>query len=60
METDTTTPYRKEGPPPIVELRGVAKTFFRDTEPVPRPHIIVNTAAGPGPAIRLLERRLSE
>jgi putative ABC transport system ATP-binding protein len=35
METDTTTPYRKEGPPPIVELRGVAKTFFRDKEPVP-------------------------
>jgi hypothetical protein len=32
----------------------------RDTEPVPRPHIIVNTAAGPGPVIRLLARRLAE
>jgi predicted kinase len=30
----------------------------RDTEPVPRPHIMVNTATEPGPVIRLLERRL--
>lgn len=35
METETSTPYRKEGPPAIVELRGVGKTFFRDKEPVP-------------------------
>jgi putative ABC transport system ATP-binding protein len=37
MSTDTSssTPYRKEGPGAIVELRGVAKTFFRDKEPVP-------------------------
>jgi predicted kinase len=32
----------------------------RDTEPIPRPHIVVNTEAGPGPVVRLLERRLSE
>jgi predicted kinase len=32
----------------------------RDTEPVPRPHIVVNTAAGPGPVIRLLQRHLRE
>jgi predicted kinase len=32
----------------------------RDVEPVPRPHIVVNTAAAPGPVIRLLERRLAE
>jgi predicted kinase len=31
----------------------------RDTEPVPRPHIIVNTAASPAPVIRLLERQLA-
>jgi len=31
----------------------------RDTEPVPRPHLIVNTAAGTGPVIRLLQRRLA-
>ena len=35
METETSTPYRKEGPALIVELRGVGKTFFRDKEPVP-------------------------
>ena len=35
METETSTPYRKESPALIVELRGVAKTFFRDKEPVP-------------------------
>src|SRR4029079_11287049 len=29
----------------------------RDTEPVPRPHIVANTEAGPGPLIRLLARR---
>ncbi len=28
-------PYRQEGPDAIVQLRGVAKTFFRDKEPVP-------------------------
>jgi predicted kinase len=38
----------------------VYQRMRRDTEPVPRPHIIVNTAAGPGPVIRLLERRLAE
>jgi predicted kinase len=31
----------------------------RDTEPVPRPHIIANTEAAPGPVIRLLRRCLS-
>jgi predicted kinase len=31
----------------------------RDVEPVPRPHIMVNTAATPGPAIRLLQHHLS-
>jgi predicted kinase len=31
----------------------------RDVEPVPRPHIVVNTAAAPGPAIRLLEHHLT-
>jgi predicted kinase len=31
----------------------------RDTEPVPRPHVVVNTAVSPGPVIRLLERSLS-
>ena len=31
----------------------------RDVEPVPRPHIVVNTAAAPGPVIRLLERYLA-
>lgn len=30
----------------------------RDVEPVPRPHIMVNTAAAPGPVIRLLLRQL--
>jgi predicted kinase len=38
----------------------VYQRMRRDTEPVPRPHIIVNTATGPGPVIRLLERRLAE
>jgi predicted kinase len=28
-------------------------------EPVPRPHIVVNTAAAPGPVIRLLSRQLA-
>jgi len=32
----------------------------RDTEPVPRPHIIVNTEVSPGPVIRLLEHRLAQ
>ena len=31
----------------------------RSVEPVPRPHIVVNTAAAPGPVIRLLRHRLS-
>jgi predicted kinase len=31
----------------------------RQTEPVPRPHLIVNTAAGTGPVVRLLQRRLA-
>jgi predicted kinase len=31
----------------------------RDTEPIPRPPIVVNTEVGSGPVIRLLERRLS-
>lgn len=30
----------------------------RDMEPVPRPHVVVNTAAAPGPVIRLLMRQL--
>jgi hypothetical protein len=30
----------------------------RDTEPIPRPHIVVNTEASFGPVIRLLEQRL--
>lgn len=30
----------------------------RSVEPVPRPHIVVNTAAAPGPVIRLLWRQL--
>jgi predicted kinase len=32
----------------------------RDTEPVPRPHVIVNTATDPGPVIRLLKHRLRQ
>ena len=32
----------------------------RDVEPVPRPHIVANTATGPEPVIRLLRRRLTE
>jgi len=32
----------------------------RDVEPVPRPHVVVNTATAPGPVVRLLERQLSE
>jgi predicted kinase len=32
----------------------------RDTEPVPRPHIVVNTAAAPGPVIRLLQHHLGQ
>jgi predicted kinase len=32
----------------------------RDTEPIPRPHIVVNTAAAPGPVIRLLQHHLTE
>ena len=39
---------------------GIYLRMRRDTEPVPRPHIVVNTAAGPGPVIRLLQRHLSE
>ena len=39
---------------------GVYLRMRRDTEPVPRPHVVVNTSAAPGPAIRLLERQLSE
>jgi predicted kinase len=31
----------------------------RDTEPVPRPHIVANTETRPGPVIRLLEHRLA-
>jgi predicted kinase len=31
----------------------------RENEPIPRPHIVVNTEAGPGPVVRLLQRRLS-
>jgi predicted kinase len=38
----------------------VYQRMRRDTEPVPRPHVIVNTAAGPGPVIRLLEHHLTE
>lgn len=30
----------------------------RDTEPVPRPHLVVNTATDPAPVIRLLRQRL--
>jgi predicted kinase len=30
----------------------------RSVEPVARPHIVANTAAGPGPVIRLLERHV--
>lgn len=32
----------------------------RDTEPVARPHLVVNTTTSPEPVIRLLKRRLSE
>jgi predicted kinase len=32
----------------------------RDTEPVPRPHLVVNTSARPDPVIRLLKHHLSE
>ncbi len=34
MSSESSTPYRKEGPSPIVELRRVGKTFFRDKEEV--------------------------
>jgi predicted kinase len=39
---------------------GVYVRMRRDTEPVPRPHIVVNTAANPGPVIRFLQHRLRE
>jgi predicted kinase len=32
----------------------------RDMEPVPRPHVVVNTAAAPAPVIRLLKRQLRD
>jgi predicted kinase len=31
----------------------------RDVEPVPRPHVMVNTATSPGPVVRLLQRQLA-
>ena len=34
MSSESSTPYRKEGPSPIVELRRVGKTFFRAKEEV--------------------------
>ena len=34
MTADSSTPYRKEGPAAIVELRGVSKTFFRGKESI--------------------------
>jgi predicted kinase len=36
----------------------VYQRMRRDTEPIPRPHIMVNTATSPGPAIRVLQRQL--
>jgi predicted kinase len=39
---------------------GIYLRMRRDTELVPRPHIVVNTAANPGPVIRLLQHRLRE
>jgi predicted kinase len=38
----------------------VYQRMRREVEPVPRPHIMVNTSAGTGPVIRLLEHRLTE
>jgi predicted kinase len=37
----------------------VYQRMRRDTEPVPRPHIIVNTATEPEPVIKLLRHRLA-
>jgi predicted kinase len=39
---------------------GIYLRMRRDTEPVPRPHLVVNTETSPGPVIRLLEHRLGE
>ena len=39
---------------------GIYLRMRRDIEPVPRPHLVVNTTVSPEPVIRLLKRRLSE
>lgn len=39
---------------------GIYLRMRRDTEPVPRPHLMVNTEASPGPVIRLLKHKLRE
>jgi predicted kinase len=37
----------------------VYQRMRHDAEPIPRPHIVVNTAADPSPVIRLLRRELT-
>jgi predicted kinase len=53
--------HRLEAPDPDDQSDADWRVYLRmrhGSEPVPRPHIIANTAAAPGPVIRLLERQL--
>jgi len=55
--------HRAEGRDPEDQSDADLPVYLRmrqGVERVPRPHVIVNTVAGPGPAIRLLSRQLAE
>jgi predicted kinase len=54
--------HRAEGRDPDDQSDADLEIYLRmrrDTEPVPRPHIVANTETAPGPVIRLLEHRLA-
>jgi predicted kinase len=54
--------HRAEGRDPEDQSDADLAVYLRmrqSVQPVPRPHIMVNTAAAPGPVIRLLERQLA-
>src|SRR5438270_6552007 len=52
--------HRAEGRDPDDQSDADWRVYLRmrrDTEPVPHPHVMANTAAGPGPIVRLLARQ---
>ena len=55
--------HRAEGRDPDDQSDADLPVYLRmrhGLEPVPRPHVVVNTASSPGPVIRLLQRQLSD